>query len=178
MALSDSRFSSVNLRKTPSRFLILLGVNVEQFDAIYEKLYQLELSRQKGRHCLWREERVERLVASNAGNLKEYLCITLLYLRQYQIQESLATAFRVSQGLISRIIDNTSKHLEQILPTPERTTEALAEAVRQINPELRKEYDATLIVDASEQRIERNSDKAKQREEYSGKKSVIVASSK
>lgn len=178
MALSDSHFSSVNLRKNPKRFLTMLGVSIEQFDLIFEKLYQFELFNQRRRHPLWREERVEKLVANNAANLREYLCITLLYLRQYHIQDSIATAFGISQGLVSRIINRISQHLEQILPTPARTSEALAQAVSEIAPELRKEYDATLIIDASEQRIERNHDALKQREEYSGKKSAIVENSK
>lgn len=177
MALQDSPFSSVNLRQKPRRFLTLLGVSVEQFDAIFEKLYELELQYQYRRHCLWRRERVEKMVAGNIENLREYLCITLLYIRQYNIQEVLATSFDISQAHVSKIVNRISLMLEKILPVPEKVVESLTEYLQKMDPKIREKYAATLIIDASEQRIERSQDKQKQRHDYSGKKNVTVENS-
>lgn len=78
MALTDSPFSSVQLRRQPKRFKTLLGISVAQFDAIYARLYADELVQQAQRHRLWDRPRVEKLVAGNAVRLREYLAITLL----------------------------------------------------------------------------------------------------
>lgn len=42
MALVDSPHASVRLREKPERFLTLLGVTVDQFDAIYSKLRNMK----------------------------------------------------------------------------------------------------------------------------------------
>ena len=178
MSLQDSPFSSVKLQKNPQRFLTLLGVSVEQFDAIFEKLYEYDFLVQLHRHRLWRKERVEKMVKKSAPTLREYLCITLLYIRQYNIQEVLATSFDISQAHVSVVVNRTSKMLEHILPTPEKTVEALTERISQIDPKLRDSFSATMIIDASEQRIERSQDKQKQRADYSGKKNVTTENSK
>jgi len=177
MPLQDSAFSSVRLRKKPKRFLTLLGVTVEQFDTIFDKLYEHGLSYQKQRHRLWRIERVEKMVARNTDTLQEYLCITLLYIRQYNIQEILATSFDISQAQISKIVNRISCMLEHILPVPEKVVTALTEHVQQMDPTIRKKYAATIIIDASEQHIERSHDKQKQRDDYSGKKNATAENS-
>ena len=96
MPLQSSPFSSVNLRENHKHFLILVGVTVEQFDEIFEKVLAHELSHQQRRHQLWLKERVVRMVNKNTATLREHLCITLLYLRQFNIQEVLATSFGIS----------------------------------------------------------------------------------
>ena len=177
MALQDSPFSSVKLRQKPKRFLTLLGVSVDQFDSIFEKLCDLELQHQLHRHTLWRRERVEKMVESNRSNLREYLCITLLYIRQYTIQEVLAVSFDVSQTHVSKIVSRISIMLEKVLPVPDKVVESLTEHLQKMDPGVREKYAATLIIDASEQRIERSQDKKKQRVDYSGKKSVTAENS-
>ena len=177
MSLTASPFSSVQLRRRPKRFKTLLGISVAQFDAIYARLYTDELVRQAQRHRLWDRPRVEKLVAGNAVRLREYLAITLLYLRQYNIQEILATSFDLSQGQISKIVSRTTSGLERILPTPERTVAALLACVEQIDPAFRADYSVPLIIDASEQRIERSTTLAQQKTDYSGKKSTTVEKS-
>ena len=178
MHLSDSPFSSVNLKKDPNRFLTLLGVNPKQFDEIFEKVYNYELINQKQRHILWREERVKRMVDKYSEILREYLCITLLYLRQYNIQTVIATGFGISQVHVSRIIERISKALPEILPVPERAAKSLEKQIKQISPEAKEKYNATLIIDASEQNIQRNQDNFQQKEDYSGKKKFTAKSSK
>lgn len=178
MDLAASPFSSTNLRKKPKRFVALLGVSIDQFDAIFEKVYQTELAIQKRHLSLRQPKRVERMVSKQRDNLREYLCITLLYLRQYNIQEVLATSFGISQARISKIIHKVSLLLEEALPVPQKAAASIYETLKQIDPHLLKQYDATLIVDASEQRIERSEDKTQQRLDYSGKKSAIAENSR
>lgn len=177
MSLADSPFASVTLRHKPKRFLTLLGVSVEQFDAIFDKLYEYEFSYQQSRHRLWRKERVEKMVKQNTATLREYLCITLLYLRQYNVQEVLATSFGISQAHVSKIVQRISHNLEKVLPVPAKAVEDLATRLRSIDPSARAGHAATLIIDASEQRIERSQDQQKQRQSYSGKKSATAESS-
>lgn len=176
MPLVDSPHSSVRLREKPERFLTLLGVTVEQFDAIYTKLHHYEVLQQQRSHPLRHRERVEKMIARNAETLREYLCITLLYIRQYNIQEVLAASFDLSQAQVSKIVNRISKILKEILPVPGNAVSALSERIEQIAPTLRNDYSATLIIDASEQRIERSQNQQQQRQDFSGKKNTIVES--
>lgn len=176
MSLSTSPLSSVHLRQRPKRFHSLLGLHVDEFDALFDKVYKAELARQYKSHGLWTAERVERLVARYESTLREHLCVTFLYLRQYPLQEVLAASFARSQGHISRIIKRMLPLLTAVLPTPSLTVERLYAFLETLPGALRNEYAATLIIDASEQRIERNADDEKQRKDYSGKKSATAVS--
>lgn len=175
MALLDSPLSSVHLREHPERFQTLLGVCLDEFDALFDKIYAAELARQQARHRLWTPARGERLVQKYRPTLREHLCVTLLYLRQYPLQDVLAASFDLSQGHISRIITRMLPLLAQVLPTPSLTVEALTTWLEALPKDLRAVYAATLIIDASEQRIERSLDQAQQKQDYSGKKNVTVA---
>lgn len=175
MSLVHSPYSSVRLREKPERFLTLLGVTVEQFDAIYTKLHEYKILQQRHAHPLWRQERIEKMAARSAETRREYLCITLLYIRQYHIQEALAASFDISQAQVSKIVNRISEILEEILPVPENAVLALSERIEQIDPTLRNDCSATLIIDASEQRIERSRNQ-QQRQDFSGKKNTIVES--
>jgi hypothetical protein len=174
MKLEDSLLSSVKLRSKPQRFLTLLGVTSAQFDEIFEQFYDLHVRNQVKRNCLEPADRVERRIARHRSSLREHLCITLLYLRQYNTQEILAASFDLSQGQISKIINRTTVLLEVILPVPEKISQLVLNYLKTLDVSTRKMYKATLIVDASEQRIERNQDQKRQRVDYSGKKSVIA----
>ncbi len=178
MRIQNSPLSSESLKNNPKRFLTLLGVTPEQFDAIFDKLYEYELENQKQEHILWKSERVEKLVNNHKQFLKEYLTITLLYLRQYNTQEIIATVFGTSQSEVSKIIARTSNILEKILPVPLKAAIDLAERIKKIPKELREKYSATLIIDATEQRIERSKYEEKQQKDYSGKKNAMQGSSK
>ena len=178
MHLSESPFSSVNLRKKPQRFFTLLGLSVEQFDALFIRLKAQELIRQQRRHPLWSQARIGGMVDRYVSELREHLCITLFYLRQYNTQEVIATSFHLSQGQISKIITKIVPLLNEILPTPEKVAKTLVEQIAQIDQSLREGYSATIIIDASEQPIEKNKDNAQQKADYSGKKSVTVESFK
>lgn len=176
MSLLESPLSSVHLRQQPKRFETLLGLIPAQFDVLFDQVSEAELTRQSARHRLWTAERVARLVAKDRPILREYLSVTLLYLRQYPIQEVLAASFGLSQGHVSKIIQRITPLLEQVLPTPAVTVDALVAWLETLPAALRAEYAAPVIIDATEQRIERSLAEPQQRQDYSGKKSVTVAS--
>lgn len=177
MSLLDSPLSPDLLRHHPQRFERLLGLSVDAFDTLFEKVYIAELARQKRLHPLWTSERVERMVQNHRPVFQAYLVITLFYLRQYPLQEVLAASFGLSQGNISKIIDRMSRLLEQVLPTPEVTVKAILAFVQSLPEEVLEESAAPIIIDATEQRIERSGDPEKQRADYSGKKNVTAVSS-
>ena len=102
--------------------------------------------------------------------------MTLLSLRQYPIQEVLAASFGLSQGHVSKIVNRMSLLLATVLPTPSVTVEAVLAFLETLPAALRAAYAAPVIIDATEQRIERNREPAQQRQDYSGKKSVTAAS--
>ena len=164
MSLLDSPLAPVQLRQHPKRFECLLGVSVETFDTLFEKVFITEIARQKR-------------LQQRRPVLETYLGITLFYLRQYPLQEVLAAGFGLSQGSISKIIDRMSLLLEQVLPTPSVTAEAILAFVRSLPDDLLEDYAAPIIIDATEQRIERSVDQDRQRADYSGKKSVTAANS-
>ena len=174
MLLSASSLSSQKLRQNPRRFHSLLGVTVEQFDRIFEDLFQLHLQHQVKKNSLQPAERVLRRNERQYERFKEHLCITLLYLRQYSNQELIAAAFGLSQGQISKIINHITLLLEHVLPVPEKLAELVLNFIKTLDPKLRKQYAITLIIDASEQRIQRSSDPKQQRKDFSGKKRAII----
>lgn len=178
MELSDSPLSSEHLRQKPARFLTLLGVTASQFDDLFDHLYNLLLHKRIKRNRLEPADRVERRMFRYRSKLREHLCITLLYLRQYNSQEILAASFDLSQGRISKIINKITILLEEVVPVPEKISQAVLVYLKTLDPQVLKAYKATLIVDASEQRIERSEDKAQQRKDYSGKKSAIAVNSR
>lgn len=178
MKIQDSPLSSKNLRKRPKRFLTLLGVEPEQFDSIFDKLYEYEIENQKREHRLWKSERVEKLVNNHKEYLREYLTITFLYLRQYNTQEVIATVFGTSQSEVSKIVARITNILEKVVPVPLKAAIKLAERIKDIPEEIRKKYSATLIIDATEQRVERSKYEEKQAKDYSGKKNAMRRSSK
>lgn len=87
MSLLDSPLSSVQLRQHPQRFETVVGLRVDEFDALCEKVYEADRAQQQARHGLWTPDRIDRLVQKYRPGLREYLCVPLLYLRQYPIQE-------------------------------------------------------------------------------------------
>lgn len=176
MSLLESPLSSAHLRKTPKRFETVLGLKVEVFDTLFEKVYAAELSDRKRRHVLMTKQRIEALTLRFRPVLKEHLCLTLVYLRQYPVQEVLAAGFSISQAQVSRIIERMSLLLSQVLPTPELTAKAILTFVESLPAELLEAHAAPVVLDASEQRIERNRENAQQQKDYSGKKSATAES--
>jgi hypothetical protein len=175
MLLQDSPLSSRNLSQKPEQFFSLLGVTVEQFEQIFQVLFHLHLQYQIKKNSLQSAERVRLRNEAHRDTLREHLTITLLYLRQYSNQALIAAAFGLSQGQVSRIVSHISLLLEHVLPVPEKLSGLVLNFLKTLDPQLRDQYKVTLIIDASEQRIQRSQDSAQQREDFSGKKRATPA---
>ena len=123
----------------------ITGVNHESFKNLVKRLNRSWRLEQKRKCVAWWPYRI--------GDLREHLLLLLVYYRTYTTHLFLAQIFHVDEATVSRSI-------QRIMP--------LAERILKIKPEklLSENELQLLIVDATEQRIERPKN---QRDYYSGK---------
>jgi DDE superfamily endonuclease/Helix-turn-helix of DDE superfamily endonuclease len=141
-------FSAARLRRSAS-FHRLTGVGVTTFDWMVARL-----------RGPW--DAAERRKAKSGrpweiGGLEEHLLVLLLYYRCYVTQEFLGFFYRVDRGVICRAIRRIEAQVKPLF------------ALRREPKVSRREAEA-LIVDCTEQPIQRPKDQATQRAHYSGKK--------
>jgi hypothetical protein len=141
-------FSATRLRASAS-FVRLTGISVATFD---DMLKQLSGPWDKARR---RKAKPGR--PWDVGGLEDHLLIMLIYYRCYITQEFLGFFYNVNKSAICRAIQRTEKLARPLIGV---------EREPKIN---RKEAEA-LIVDCTEQPIQRPGTDVKQREHYSGKK--------
>jgi hypothetical protein len=176
--LSQSPLSSVSLRQNPKRFERIIGLRIEDFDDVVRRVSQLRLRELLARQVLWDAERTERLHERTSGNLAEQVCITLLYQRQYMMQEVLGACFGIEQGSVSNIVKRIEPWLAAALPTPEALSHRIAETIEAIPPEMVETFRMVVIGDGAEQAKQRPGNAEEQREDYSGKKKSIPRKSR
>jgi hypothetical protein len=141
-------FSAQRLRQSPS-FVRLTGVSADTFQTMLQDLAtpwdaMLRARRKSGR-------------PTDVGGLEDHLLIMLIYYRCYVTQEFLGFFYHVDKSAICRAI----KRIETIV-TP-------IYAVRR-EPVLTREEAEAVLIDCTEQPIQRPQDPERQREHYSGKK--------
>lgn len=141
-------FSAARLRRSAS-FHRLTGVSVATFDRM--------LARLRGP---W--EAAERRKAKSGrpreiGGLEDHLLVLLLYYRCYVTQEFLGFFYRVDRSAVCRAIRRTEAQVKPLF------------ALRRAPKISRREAEA-LIIDCTEQPIQRPKDDATQRAHYSGKR--------
>ena len=139
------------LKKKPKQFNRLVGINYGAFHILLEKIKKLI------------EEERQRNPKSKRGKKSDFiieyqLLLTLYYLRNYHTFLQLSTEFKISEGYANKVFHKISKILIRILQLPS-------------NKELTQEGLKAVVIDASEQPIERPV--KKQKEYYSGKKNAI-----
>lgn len=137
--------------RTPEVFIRITGVNKVAFSIILQKL-KLQIEQEKEEHPISKRGRKTSLIIENQ------LLLCLIYLRSYPTFLVLGGYFKISEGYANKIYHKISKHLVNILKLPS-------------NKELKTEGLKAVVVDASEQPIERPM--KKQKDYYSGKKSDI-----
>ena len=169
-SLDQSPLSSVHLRQKPQRFERIIGMSVERFDRLVERIKEHRLRELRQKRVLWEDDRIQRLHERTSTDLAEQVCITLLYQRHYMTQEVLSACFDLEQGSVCTIIQRIEPWLEASLATPEALSSAVADAIEAMAPEAVEGFQAILIGDGTEQPTERPSDESKQRRHYSGKK--------
>jgi DDE superfamily endonuclease len=142
------QFSAARLRASAS-FVRLTGVSVATFDNMVKQL-----------EGPW--DKAQRRKAKpgrpwDVGGLEDHVLIMLIYYRCYITQEFLGFFYSVNKSAICRAIQRTEK-LARPLVGVER------------KPKISRKEAEALIVDCTEQPIQRPGTDAKQREHYSGKK--------
>lgn len=141
-------FSASRLRRSAS-FRRLTGVTVATFDRMVGQLRgpwdaQERRKLKSGRPC-------------DTGGLEDHLLIMLVYYRCYVTQEFIGYLYRVDRSAICRAIKRIEAHAAPLF------------AVRR-EPRISRKDAEALIVDCTEQPIQRPEDDAIQTEHYSGKK--------
>lgn len=143
-----NRLSSAQLRRSAC-FRRLTGVSVATFDRMVAQL-----------RAPW--EAGERRKAKSGrpwevGGLEEHLLVMLLYYRCYVTQEFIGFFWQVDRSVICRTIRRIEAHAQPLF------------GVRR-DPKITRREAEALIVDCTEQPIQRPGADAVQREHYSGKK--------
>jgi hypothetical protein len=146
----------------------LLGISFEQLEQLIEQGKIL--------HHIKQEEKFKknpRLIAEGGGrppllSLEEQIVLTLIYLRQHITFEVLGLLFQVSESSAHNIFNYWQEILREALPA------SLMEQVKKFEENMEEVLEnlteLQLIVDSSEQAIERPLDYQTQKKYYSGKK--------
>jgi hypothetical protein len=142
-----SRLSAARLRRSAS-FHRLTGVSVATFDRMVARLRDPWEAAERGKAKSGRPREI--------GGLEEHLLVLLLYYRCYVTQEFLGFFHGVDRSAICRAIRRTEAQVKPLF--------ALCRA-----PRISRREAEALIVDCTEQPIQRPKDDAAQRAHYSGK---------
>ena len=141
-------FSAARLRGSAG-FRRLTGVTVPTFDQMLKKL-----------RAPWAKTEQSKAKSGRpweVGGLEDHLLVMLIYYRCYVTQEFLGFFYNVDKSVICRTIQRIERHAKPLF------------GVRREPRITRKEAEA-LIVDCTEQQIQRPGGNAVQKEHYSGKK--------
>jgi hypothetical protein len=141
-------FSAARLRASSS-FVRLTGVSVGTFDSM---LKQLAAS--------WEKAQLRKAKSGrpwDVGGLEDHLLIMLIYYRCYITQEFLGFFYNVNKSAICRAIQRIEMLARPLIGVERK-------------PKISRTEAEALIVDCTEQPIQRPGTDVKQREHYSGKK--------
>jgi hypothetical protein len=141
-------YSKIKAKKK-AKFKRLVGISQEKFNHVVSSLksHQSELKKHNGLK--------RRGLNKSKVSLEDRLLLTLYYLRHYPTFDNLAAIFSISESYCQKIYSKISRMLANILKLPSRKT-------------LLEKGFSTLIIDVTEQRIERP--QKGQKAFYSGKK--------
>ena len=145
-----SKYAIMN-KKPAKKFIRRVGINKKAFEILSEKLKE-EREKEKEKNPKSKRGRKSTLC------IEDQLLLCLFYLRSYRTFLELGEEFKISEGYANKLFHKISKQLVRILKLPSNT-------------ELTKEGLKAVVIDASEQQIERPV--KKQKEYYSGKKNAI-----
>ena len=140
-------WSAARLRRSAS-FRRLTGVSTATFDQMLNRLRTpwTAMPRRKRKSARpW-----------EIGGLEEHLLVLLLYYRCYGTQEFIGFVYQVDRSVICRAIQRIEVHVKRLF------------GIRRA-PRLSRAEAAALIIDCTEQPIQRPKDDARQRAHYSGK---------
>jgi len=142
----------MTIRKKPAeKFIRMVGINKVAFKILTGKIEKV-LEQEKEKKPIIKRGKKSSII------IEDQLLLCLIYLRRYPTFLDLGDDFGISEGYANKVYHKISKLLILILQLPSR--EALTYKGLK-----------AVVVDASEQPIERP--KRKQKEYYSGKKNDI-----
>lgn len=141
-------FSASRLRRSAS-FHRLTGVSVATFDQM--------LARLRGPWDAAARRKAKSGRPWGIGGLEDHLLVLLLYYRCYVTQEFLGFFYRVDRSVICRAVRRMEAQVKPLF------------ALRR-EPRVSAEEAEALLIDCTEQPIQRPKDQAAQRAHYSGKK--------
>ena len=162
-----SQYTWNYIQKRPQETKRLLGIDYEQLQQV---LAQAKLIHHRKKEE--QENKKVRLIKAGGGNHsklseEEQIVLTLVYLRQKISFQILGLLFQVSESTAHNVFTYWQQILQQGLPP------SLLEPVKKFPEEfenIREELSSyELLVDSSEQPIERSLDYEKQKKYYSGK---------
>ena len=171
--------SAARLRKRPKHFHNFSGLSVEQFDTLVAAVAEAQSEQQANDEL---RQAKQRQRAPGGGRLpklglENQVLVVLIYYRLYITQLLLGYLFDLDDSNVSRLIGRLQPLLADVLPVPVQET-VLFSKVSKPNKrigsleELLKKHPelADVLVDATEQQIQRPKDKHKRKDNYSGKK--------
>lgn len=141
-------FSAARLRRSAS-FRRLTGVGASTFDRMVKELRALWDAAQRSKGKQGRPWEV--------GGLEDHLLVMLIYYRCYVTQEFIGFLYGVERSVICRTIKRIEAHAKPLF------------GIRR-DPRLTRDEASALIVDCTEQPVQRPGREAEQRRHYSGKK--------
>ncbi len=142
-----SKYSILN-KKPVKKFIRRVGINKKAFEIISEKLKE-EIKKEKQNNPKSKRGKKSTII------VEDQLLLCVFYLRNYRTFLELGEEFEISEGYANKLFHKISKQLIRILNLPSSI-------------ELTKERLKAVVIDASEQQIERPV--KRQKEYYSGKK--------
>jgi len=162
------------LKKRPKHFHNFTGLRVEEFETVVEAVKK-ELGKVKEGSTRTRQRAVGG-GRKPALEIEEQLLVLLMYYRLYVTQILLGYLFDLDDSNVSRLISRLRPLLLEVLPLPAREGGIFNERERgekriaRLDELLGKHPEIQeLLIDATEQEIQKPKDKQKRKDNYSGK---------
>lgn len=163
------------LRRKPRHLYNFTGLTLEQFDALCKAVKE-ELSVSKASKLKQRQRAIGGGRKTNLS-VEDQVLVILMYYRLYLSQILLGYLFTLDDSNVSRLISKLRPILIDVLPVPvqERSLfyipEGSKKRISSLEELLEKHPEfKEVLVDATEQEIQKPKDKQKRKDNYSGKK--------
>lgn len=159
------------LKRRPKHLHNFTGLTVEQFEMLC-----VAVAEARAKRDIEREGRQRAVGGGRKAklSLERQLLVVLMYYRLYVTQILLGYLFDLDDSNVSRLIGELRPMLQAVLPLPVQETLLFAKPKKRIgsleellekHPELEE-----VLVDATEQELQKPKDKARHKSRYSGKK--------
>jgi len=161
-----------DLKDKPRELLAATGLKQDEFEALLKAFEASYGQAYPADRTVKGQPRRRGKGAGNKGTLRrmdDKLLFILVHQKTYPLQTMLGLQFGLSQGRVNEWIHRLTPILDQALADLELTPERARQAVP--TSELALEGGPDLVLDGTERRRQRPRDEARQRDQYSGKKS-------